>query len=49
MKTTRSFRIDSEDLKKANELKINLNPIVKEAIKKAIKAKRCPFCKGELK
>lgn len=49
MRVPRSFRIDEKLLKQAKKMGLDVPSIVESAIAKAVKDKRCPYCKQKIK
>lgn len=48
-KKLRSFRVEEALLDQAQEKGLNVNEIVNAAIAAAVKDKRCPFCKSQIR
>jgi len=42
-------RIDEDVLKKAQDMGLNVSAIMREAVEKAVKFKKCPTCGQKLK
>ena len=46
---TRSIRISEDDIKRLQELNVDLSDLVRDTIKEVIKDKRCPTCGAPIK
>lgn len=49
MKEITTVRMDPEVLKKAQDLGLNVSAIMREAVEKAVKQKKCPTCGQKIK
>jgi post-segregation antitoxin (ccd killing protein) len=43
-KPVKSFRIDQDLIDKAKELGLDVAKIIENALSKAVKSKKCPYC-----